>query len=565
MRTTEEFVKERILADTGAMARFLGFDYDKDEQTGKVTRPGGVRPDGPYQDMVAFVDGPERQKLLMAPRGSYKSTILIAYVIRKILGDPHRRFVWGMATSDVAKNVVETIRDLLESERVITMFGDVTTKDWKGNSFTIAGRQRYVKEPSLTVFAIEKNVTGNHCDELILDDLVIEQNSRTEGGLARAIKAFKGVQPLLDPGGILTVSNTEYHDADLTNLIRNEMRDPGDGTGFKILVIDSGVDIEREEATGKFKLTGTPRFPHQPMSFLEAKLRITDPYEFSHQYLNRAMPGGLAEFDRRMFRPVLWRDEMRNLNFYMCTDTAASSAERACMSVVGMVGLDANADSYLVDLVCGHLTTDAYVQALCDMFERWNNKSTVRGCVFERGPLSSVFRNAIEQETRKRGYRIRIIEASRGSSAPSKVQRIRSLHPRFQQGRFFVASTVPRVYHDHGQAKLLWDAEGYYDAKSKLHLPAGELVTQFINFPMNIESNRCDIADALADMDAIDHMGNRLMQGSRYSMAQIAAQKKQERGRPLNVAALMAGRVEYVDHSPMAKLKENNVFTHYRL
>lgn len=554
--STDEFVRERILADTGAMARFLGFDFDRDPLTNKITRPGGIRPDGPYQEMVAFIDGPDPRKLLMAPRGSYKSTILIAYVVRQILADPHKRIVWGMATTNRANEVVETVKKLLEShEGILRLFGDVKTDHWKANEFTVAGRSEYVKEPSFSVFAIEKNVTGYHCDILILDDLVIEQNSRTEGGLSRTIKAFKGVQPLLDGGGIEIVSNTEYHDADLTNLIRNEMR-----SEFHLMVMDSGVDIEREEGTGQFKLTGNPRFPHQPMSFLTTKLKVMDPYEFSHQYLNRAMPGGLAEFDRRMFRPVAWREPMRNLSFTMCTDTAASSAESACMSVVAMVGLDANDDAYLFDLVCGHLTTDDYVQKLCDMFERWNKKTTVRGCIFERGPLSSVFRNAIDIETRKRGYRIRIIESSRGQNDPSKVQRIRSLHPRMHQGRFFVVDTVPRFYLDHGQNKMLWDPEGYYDEKTKHRLPAGELVTQFVNFPMNVKSKRCDIADALADIEAIDHNCNRLMQGSRFSMEQLSTVAKQMPGRVIDIKAALNGR--FVSPAP-DRFRENNAVSRF--
>ena len=98
------------------MAReVLGYDYDKDEKTGREKRPGGIRKSGPHKEMVAFLDSTSRMKHLEMPRGGYKTTGVQAYCIRKVTQDPNKRVLYGMETYSNALLSLDAMKAHFES------------------------------------------------------------------------------------------------------------------------------------------------------------------------------------------------------------------------------------------------------------------------------------------------------------------------------------------------------------------------------------------------------------------------------------------------------------------
>lgn len=523
-------MRDMALKDTGYMARnVLGYDYDRDWATSAIKRPGGVRDSGPYLQMVEFIDGTAPNKLLMAPRGSYKTTILIAYCIRRLLENPNRRFIYGMATAKQAVDVTNAIKNEFErNEKLIELFGDLKTDEWARSEFTIKGRTLNLKEPSFKAWSIEKNLTGSHCDELILDDMVISTNVRTTDALERPKYAYRQAQPLVDPGGRVIISNTSYNDDDLTSWVRRELAEQ-----FSVLVLDSGVEIENL-GDGKYGLRGTPAFPHQPMEFLQSKFSTMATTEFAHQYLNRSISSGMSEFERTQFKYSRWTNHMNAMNFYVLTDTATSSRSENCYSVIAVVGLDSTNNAYLCDLKVGHFDPYSFVRLFVDVVQYWENRVKIRAALFEKIALNRVFQVGIQEELARRAMRLNLVDVSRGFETPSKEQRIRSLQIRFREGRFHVVNTVPRHFQDIGKEKLLFSPDGYKSADG-MALPDGELVNEFIRFPVYSKN---DIADALADIDALDSQGNRICIGSRLSVQEMYSRNKKSSGRLVDIPAL---------------------------
>jgi len=519
---------QRALTDTGVMAReVLGYDYDKDEDTGKVVRPGGLRPTGPHQQMIDFFDGDARNKHIEAPRGSYKSTAAMSFCIRKVIANPDLRVIYGMETLDLAKKKLRAIKEHFEGVRIkgesettsklVDTYGDLSTTLWNDDEFTIAGRSMVIDGASFRPLGVDSKFAGSHGDIFILDDLVAHQNVKTAEGIQKVKDTFEMIEPLADPGAIIIVIGTRYHGEDYYGHLLRELADE-----FEVLILDCGMDLEKTEQS-QYYLTGQPNFAHLTEDFLKRKLVKMGSAKFSSQYLNRIMAGGSQLFTRSQFKHCKWDPWMRHLSTYVLTDTATSEREEGCYSVVACVGIDSQNRAYLLDLRVGHWLPSEFVSQFFDVLEIWNRKTVMKGDVWEEVSLVRVFRTMIEEEARKRQVRLNTIDVKRGANDLSKHQRIQSLQGRFENGNFIVVDTVPTNFHDLGEERLLFDPEGVA-GEGETRLPDGELVREFIFFPKYAKK---DIADALADIDYYDRKGQRVCRGADIKRAQ---KEEEERG-----------------------------------
>jgi hypothetical protein len=498
-------LKERALADSGVMAReILGSNFDKDDRTGKHITPGGILPHGPHQQMVDFLDSPSLNKHLEAPRGSYKTSLLHAYVIRRTVANRNLRVLYAMETGKVAVTNMDAIAKHFESERFMDVFGDLSTDQWSvKDGFTIAGRSVVQKEPTFSCAGVDTGVTGGHYDIIILDDVVTWDNVRNADAIQKTRDFYQMVLPLLDPGGTLIVVGTRYGDSDLYSYILEQLTEE-----YEILVLDAGVELMMEEGKRPW-LEGEPRFKHLTKELLLSKLRHMEPIKFASQYLNRCIGSSVCPFARAHFKYLEWDDWMHDLVTYVITDTATVADESACQSVIGVVGIDSIQNAYLLDLRVGYWQSETTLRTMLSVYAKWQERTKLRGMLMEHITLNRMFRAQLDPLALKEQIRINYIPIMRGSGEPSKCQRIENLSSRFWDGRFFVVDTVPKYYETRGETKMLFDPAGYTDAAG-VKQPDGELVKQFIRYPSYTHN---DIADAIADIDAIDREGSRLCTG----------------------------------------------------
>jgi len=528
--TPEIMFMQRALSDTGFFCRHvLGWNYDQDESTNELKNvgSGGVRSDGPHRQMTDFLDNDtgKRWKHLEAPRGSYKSTILQGYMIRRVLRDPNCRVLYGMHTIKAADKKLQAIKKQFESnETLLKVFGDVRGVPWQGNAFNISGRTLTgLQEYSFQATAPDAPVTGGHFDVIVFDDVVVKENSNTAEKVQKILDMYRFALPLLSAGGTLIIVGTRYFDGDLYGyILGNQKQD------FDVLILDSGVDITKKE-TGEWSLTGTPMFKHQSITYLEQQLRGMDYVEFCSQYLNRIVSGISNPFRREQFLQVRWDDWMSNLTCYVLTDTATSDKEEACHSVVALVGLDSDDVAYLLDLSVGHMSVWEFVESFFAMIEKWEGRVPIRAQLFEKIALNTVFRALIDEEAKRRKVKLNIVDVARGVGEPSKNQRIRALQVRFENNKFRVVDTVPRTFVDNGQIKTLFHPEGHINDKG-IPLPDGELVLQLVRFP---RYSKNDIADAIADIDRATNDGARICAFAPSAARRFArtVEKSRARGR----------------------------------
>lgn len=519
----EHFMR-RCLEDTGVFARHvLGYDYDQDPSTppGKAARiinkgSGGIRADGPNKELTDFIDSDAPCKLLLASRGSRKTTVAQAYALRCVLRDPNIRVAFGRETLDNALLSLDEIRSHLASnETLIDLFGDQRDEPWTRHRFKIKGRTvTGLKEPTFTAWGTDKGLTGNRYDLIIWDDPIGWQTARSKDQMEKADSCFRMLQPLLDAGAALLVIMTPYDEADLSHHIRSVLRED-----FAVMELDCGMKPE-PDGKGWYTLVGEPRWPHMPKEFLERKMRTMQQEggligDFVSQYCLECTNPADQIFFRNQFRYERWSAERFGMmSAYITTDTATSDATSACYSVLALQALDYDDTSYLVDLRVGHWLPEQVVKELVDMVERWRSQLRISGITMEKIALNRVYRTLIDHEFRRRSImRPPFKDIPRGQQEGDKNQRIRGLQPRFASGRFVVLDTVPMYFTDHGRSKLLFSPEVMRD-KEGVPLPDGELVRQLTQFRYTGSGGKKDIPDAIADIDAVDPQGRRYCQPS---------------------------------------------------
>lgn len=505
MNQIDEF-RRRTETETGFCARrLLGYDYDLDEDTGaKVNAPhGGIRATGPHAEICAAMDTRDPNVLILAPRGSYKSTIAQALIIRTILANPEARVLYGMDTAQRAAAKVHAIRDIVEQSTLVReVWGDVKGHPWRNTHFNVRGAPEGRQENSVQCFGVDKPATGGHYDLIILDDLVNHMNCGTPDGIAKVKTCFKMVSPLLVNGGKLVVIGTRYVEEDLYGWIIREMADV-----FRIVVFDAGVDIEIQE-DGIRTLVGKPTFPHLSIRRLNMEFkRMADYVDFASQYLNKIVSGAHQRFSRHHFRPAQWDGSvMDTYTGWLLTDTASSLKEDACYSVLAYVMFSPTDDVYLADLRVGHMSTVQFADEFFDMLKTWSTRCYHFAEVWEEVALTQVWRSTLEHHPKKGNLKLKPLGLRRHQAdAKAKKMRIAALEGRFHNGRFFVLNTVPRTFNDLAKVKVLWDPEAE-SGENDTRLPGGELVEQFIGFPRH--SHR-DIPDTLAICDESGSGGGR--------------------------------------------------------
>lgn len=473
----------------------------------------------PHKDMVEFLDGPELNKLLLCPRSSYKSTLIVVKCVQRILQNPNIRILYAMKVYEEAQKKVEAIKEIFEAnELLIELYGDFQTRKWSSKRFTVATRtRRGMHNPTVEAGGVDKSNTGNHYDLGVLDDLVDKKNVQTATGLLSVDNYVEEVEPLIDPGCEKWFIGTRYHELDKYGKIKREQSQDFAifeiGCGYRIVADGDGGE---EMVPTPENVEDKPLYPHLTRPVLEAKWRSMGTRAWTSQYENKILSGAQAVFHRKQFQFIQWEDWMETFRAYLLVDTATKKEEDGCFSCVHVVAMDSIHNAYLLDSIMGRWQPNTVVERIFEMHELWEQRVPIGGVLMEEVTMNRVFSAMIENEGRTRQTRINLIPTKRGISEGTKDERIMGLQYRFAHKQFFVVDTCNRYYQDAGQTLVYFDPNGFKDESGET-MPGGELVDQFVQFPA---WGRKDAADAMADIEATDSKGRRICRGSGKAHAQ---------------------------------------------
>ena len=179
-----------------------------------------------------------KESLHLVFRGAGKSTVLsTTFIIWLILKDPNVRILIASKTSSHSKSILREVKEHIQDNEVFKrIFGDIVGEKWDESEISVASRTKPAKEPTVMCIGIGGQLVGKHFDVVICDDLVDEDNSRTEY-MRNRIKVwyYKVLHPTIEPHARLHIIGTRYHFDDLYgHLISNDMA----GKVHRIMALD---------------------------------------------------------------------------------------------------------------------------------------------------------------------------------------------------------------------------------------------------------------------------------------------------------------------------------------
>lgn len=310
--------------------------------------------------------------LILWPRGHYKTTAVVVAIVRIILNFPDIRILIMQGSTAVTKNLLHEIKSHFTGEntnsRIRQLFPEFCD-DRMGTAyqFTVPARKnKGLAQHSVTVASPRSVKTGQHYDIFFPDDLVNDQNYRSEALLAKVKQDFNMCLPLVDPPHYVVMTGTRYAFGDLyEELIRWNKGE------WKVSQKTCWID-DVESGNPRFPLQEAKGKPGKVVGFTREGLILmqeNDPEMFAGQYLNRPIQRGGQQITKALLESGLISPaEAPALSAaHLFVDLATTDTVTSDDSVIIAAKHDVQMVPYVVDGRGGKWLTPVLAQHVIEM------------------------------------------------------------------------------------------------------------------------------------------------------------------------------------------------------
>lgn len=245
-----------------------------------------------HQTIAAWLEarsGGDRRMLLMAFRGSGKSTLVGLFAAWLLYRDPNRRLLVLAADLKLAKKMVRNVKRILERHPdTRTLKPPAKDRDqWAADQFTVV-RPLELRDPSMIASGIGGNITGSRADVVICDDVEVPRNSDSATKRADLRERLAELDYVLVPGGTQLYVGTPHS---YYTIYADEPRpETGESAPFLDGFERLTMPVYTEDADGKRSYAWPKRFDEAHVNRIR---KSTGPNKFTSQMLLR--PVNVAE------------------------------------------------------------------------------------------------------------------------------------------------------------------------------------------------------------------------------------------------------------------------------
>lgn len=428
---TRAEAREKAKTDPIFLGEILGYDVQEDV----------------HNDLFLALRSGKDKRLILWPRGHFKTSCVVIEIVRRILNDPDIRVLVMQATLKLTKLWVKEIKSHFDgtnaNSKLPILFPDFCKQnnpEWKADafSFTVPARTRkHLAQATVTAASPRAVQTGQHYTLMCFDDLVNTANFRNVELLDKLESEFYHFLPLLDPGGDVIVTGTRYSFADIY---------------ARIIAKDRGVDEWEISIRGVYKADGSLLFPKRPVKDgsryigftleLLASLKRDDPEMFAPQYLNTAV----ASKDQ-LFPPTLLQGITKSTQdpeypkgapCIFTIDLAEGKTAASDSSVIAVGRVDVQGRVWIDDVVGGQLSPHALVLLIINLFMRHR---PVR-ILIEKQAGAEFFVEFLRTIAREKGLNLPLDFLKSSRQKDAKYLRIAALEGAFKQKRLFLLAGI---------------------------------------------------------------------------------------------------------------------------
>jgi phage terminase large subunit-like protein len=427
----------------------------------------------------AYID--KKERLLLVPRGGFKSSIDMADCVQWIINWPEVTILVLTGVLDLAKDFVGEIRghfELEEGTGINDIYGKKNlrprtmndgTPSWfqilfaehcipkeEGKAYEFQTPACPTPDKECTVFAgsIEQSMVGWHVGVMKLDDVVTNENSQTVDRIKNINKQVSINQAMLHPYGFYDKIGTWYDGEDTYGQdIKNEKKFIEDGDDFpmKIYIRPCWWLNQAAVAAGKIEEEATEQdyvlWFNEPgqltWDFLRKKKK-TDPY-FAIKYLNDPTQMHVIKFPRELLiRHTIHANELPDTGLIVtCVDTAYSTKTWADYTVI-VTALIYGGRFFIIDMKRGRYNEFELPKMIADTAAQWKPK---RISIEETGAIKYIARE-VYREMDKLKYRcpIELVPLGKGDKKVNSKQKKAGPLLRFLgMDRFKFINTCPQL------------------------------------------------------------------------------------------------------------------------
>ena len=416
------------LALLGCNDRFFLF-------TGMLNRPDGIHPW--IYDRAREVEADPDGYLDLWSRYHYKSSLqTFSGAIQEALVDPETRICIFSNNNNTARPFLQQIKDELEgNEALKSTYADVLYANprvesplWSLDNGLVIKRTGNFREATFEAHGvIDALPTGKHFPYLLYDDLIPERNVTNPDQIAKATDRTE----LSFPIGIgektkRRMTGTRYHFADSYGQL-----------------IERGVAKPRlHPATEDGTMDGKPVFlTDEAWAQVKKDMRNT----VAAQFLQNPIAGKENTFYSKWLRAYWVRPSM--LNVYIMGDPSKGRSATSDRTAIVVVGIDSNANKYLLDGYCHRMPLSERWQRLEELQRKWSGMTGVQSIkvgweIYGIQADEEFF--AEQMKLMGRHFEIFPLNWTGQVGRQSKQSRVERLEPDFRLGNFFVPA---RVWH----------------------------------------------------------------------------------------------------------------------
>jgi predicted phage terminase large subunit-like protein len=403
-------------------------------------------------------------------REHYKSTIItFAKTIQDILADPELTICIFSHTKPIARAFLRQIKYELENNTLLKRLFDHLYDDpkkeapaagnaWSEDKGITVKRTSNPKEATLEAYGlVDGQPTSKHFALLVYDDVVTLESVSSPEMIEKTTDALALSYNLGAHGGRRRFVGTRYNFADTYREVMKRL------TAIPRIF----------PATNDGTVHGKPVF--LSVAANAEKRRDQGPYVYGCQMLQNPTSESQQSFDLEWLRYYTVEPDLHSLNVYIVVDPAHSKKKSSDFSVMLVIGLAEDRNYYLLDGLRRRLN----LKERTDELIRLHREYTPQGVGYEQYGMQADIEH-IEERMEFLGYRFAITPLGGNTS---KVERIKRLQPKFEQGRIW----LPR---------FLWQTD---ENGKRENIIQTFLDNEYVPFPVSVHD------DFLDDMANILH------------------------------------------------------------
>jgi len=391
-----------------------------------------------------------KRHLQLSPRDHGKTTVFNhAFPVWAICNIPNVRILLVSKTSRQANKLIKTVREELKNnEKIKADYGELLINEagkgpiWCKRTADASN----LKDPTVEAVGAEGSITGGHFDIIICDDIIDDENTKTETRMEDLSNWFFGtIGQLCEPHTQWFVTGTRKHYADIyQQLIDNPLWQKQvdkaivkypESWEFIYSTNEDGQEyISGVKVVGDYEVLWPEKWP---IDVLLMDRQQTGSILFDREKQNdpSGMKGQFLKVDWLHYYKWSEMPPLDELSFYIGGDLAISEDQKADETVFTLAGYHSPTHRiYYIDSVAGRWDFPEQQERLKSAYTFWAQQGMRAHKVLIE---NNVYQAALAQEIRKDTW----IPAVGIRTVKDKVTKMISISPHFENGSVLLRST----------------------------------------------------------------------------------------------------------------------------